>query len=370
MIIQKQPVTSGKLVDWLKKALKDIAKYTENVINDVAKQTGSTIEDTQVKSDGSEIFTVFPEDKNLQPYLCKLGVPEVVDDNSYIRKLSFQDPSNKVYSNVLDVQYVRSEVDSNTAENEESIGTSEDNVEFVIQNLQDWVDIETKFQKQVMSRFPVSASIKLAVTKSIMAGSDIIELTGVDTNCSYNDTIEYIDDFFDAETISAEMPEDSCCYELLPDNDTIEITQIDEVSPTADAVLQQIVTEVLSLQTIVTAIKLSKQCDNSDVSICDTTWWATESLIEVLTKISQNCNYNSSLFLTPLQTYAAPILGTEVIPILHSHLQSIISLIDITTYLLDYAEFQSDLCAVKDQYISISDKIEDDYIIATDEYSF
>lgn len=370
MKIQKQPITGGKLVDWLKKALKDIAKYTEGVMKDVAKQTGSTIKDTQVKSDGSEIFTVFPEDENLQPYLCKLDAPEVVDDNSYIRKLSFQDPSNKIYPNVLDVQYARPEADFNTSENEESSDTSEDAAEFVIQNLQDWVDIETKFQKQVMSRFPVSASVKLALTRSIMAGTDIIELTGVGTNCSYKDTIEYIDDFLDADDISTEMPEDSCCYELLPDNDTIEITQIDEVSPTADAVLQQIVTEVLSLQTVVTAIKLSKQCDNSDVSICDTTWWATESLIEVLTKISQNCNYTSSLFLTPLQTYTAPILGTEIIPILHSHLQSIISLIDITTYLSDYNEFQSDLCTVRDQYISISDKIEDDYIVAMDDYSF
>lgn len=359
MKIEKQVVTSGKLLDWLKKSFTEIGKGAADVIKD----TGANSENIKQRSDGSVIGTIFPEDDTLQPYLFKLDNPVAIDDNTFRMNLSFQSPDGRVYPNVEQIIY---SYDEDRYPEDQS---PEDGPACI--NSDDWINIQNKFETQVMKRFPVSATVTVAARRAIYAGTSIIELEGVDTNCNYDDTLDCIDDFLNSEDVCNALSEESCCYELVPSENELAIESIETLElPAPESALKQIVSELLALQHIITAIKLTRQCNKFDTSLCDTVWWTTESLISAISDISEQRCYNLSEFIEPIQQYDAPVIGYDLLPILASHLQSIIDSIEIVRCIADYSEFQTTLQKVQDEYISILDGIECNYNLSADEYSF
>ena len=226
-------VTAGLLKDWLK----GLGKALTAEMKDVAKDIDRDIKDVKEQNDGL-VMTVFPDNDNLLPYQMRFdqweGARSENDDYAFESKVSFRDPSGKVYENAVTTFWGAPDSESDEqSDGDEDFGdlpqSKTPNVnmnDFELLNMDEFNDVVGKFEDRVMVGFPVAASLKIELTRK----DNIVAVSKVYANYSPIRAQSDIDCILDETSLvdSIVNEGETKCYEVTQDEDSFDLKECDD----------------------------------------------------------------------------------------------------------------------------------------------
>ena len=223
------------------------------------KDLEEEIGNIRTNGNGDMIGTMWPTDENLQPYRFKVDQWKTDEDGTATSWLSFEDPSGKVYDNVLQLKWEPINKDSETTESEnesEEIPQEEANTEseespessaqelsqgiskqdYDIVNMDEFQEVCSKFENRIMVGFPVKSSIDVKLKKIVGSDETTIDLIGLSTNQPSTVALTNLNSVLDDDEFVACLPENEECNYSICDNgnDLIVDEYTDELTPATD----------------------------------------------------------------------------------------------------------------------------------------
>ena len=256
MDIKKNETVEAGVLD---KLFKSLGNILGKAFSDTLKDLDKEIKDVRTNSNGDMLFTTFPGDDKLQPYKIKYDNMQIDPDGTVTYEVSVQDPSGKVYPNIVDHRFRipvddeaengkgldQTESDDKGSQYEKEItpeivtkAIKEDKIENL--NQEEVLDILHKFEDRVMTQFPIrnqaNSSINIKLKKIVGSDETTIDLIGLSTNQPSTVALTNLNSVLDDDEFVACLPENEECNYSICDNgnDLIVDEYTDELTPATD----------------------------------------------------------------------------------------------------------------------------------------
>lgn len=288
METNKQTIESGIISN----AVKGLTKMFGEAFVDTLEELDRETKDVRTNSKGEILTTVFPKDGMHEPYFLKIDQYEFLDDGTLRGYLSLQDPSKKIYPNVMQLFWKQSEETQNSSdESENSSESKQQNIQDFLDgnptmiNEDEYKDMLDKFENTVMVRFPIAASMKISLQKITASEEPSIELLGVETEQDPTTALANIDTLLNDEEFIASIPEDTVSnYTVYDQENNLQVEPFTESAEFgSEYALDEILTYALIAKNVVDHIYYSMNstadCLSIDARLAERERWLLDDCI-------------------------------------------------------------------------------------------